>query len=404
MKRAVLVYGLLFIFSVMLSCAKPEQEPVAEQGDGIPVDQIFEYAAGQLSKSVAQVTDAEAFPFYTDKETGLWETMDDSWWASGFFSGCLWLMYEHTGDDIWRTHAVKWTESLKNQTSNTSDADIGYRIVNSYGNAYRLTGDETYRDGLLESAASLAARYSDRIGCVKAYDMDEWKYPILIDHMMNIELLFIGANSDDGGVAGWKEMAEKHAVKTMETCIREDGSSIQVVDLDPDTGEVLGHYTLCGLDGNSAWARGQGEGIYGFAIAYRETRNPVFLEAAMTLADYFLENLPEDKVPYWDFKDPEIPYTIRDASAASMTADGLLEMCALMAPGAERDRYYNAAVEILESLYENYMTTGTNSYGIIDHASFQGKDIMGADTSLVFGDYNFLSALMKYQRMNRSEP
>ena len=216
---------------------------------------------------------------------------------------------------------------------------------------------------------------------------------------MNIELLFIGANIDDGGVAEWKEMAEEHSVNTIRTCIREDGSSIQVVDLDPDTGEVIGHHTLCGIDGDSAWARGQGEGIYGFAIAYRETKNPDFLEAAKILADYFLENLPEDKIPYWDFKDPDIPNVIRDASASSMTADGLLEMCELMEPGAEKDKYYTAAVEILESLCENYMTKGTNSHGIIDHASFQSKDAMGADTSLVFGDYNFLSALLKYKRM-----
>ena len=394
MKKVLCVSSILLFVLFVLSCAGPEQE--VEQ-KGIPVDEIFDYAAEQLTKAVAQVQDSEQFPFYTDKETGNWETMDDSWWASGFFAGCLWLMYEHTGDEIWNTHAAKWTNSMENQKSNTSDADIGYRIVNSFGNAYRLTQDNHYKEVLIEAAGSLASRYSDKIGCVKAYDMDQWKFPILIDHMMNIELMFIGTNI--GGNPEWKTMAEKHSVNTIRTCIREDGSSIQVVDLDPDTGEVIAHHTLCGLSGDSAWARGQGEGIYGFAIAYRETKNPEFLKAAMKLADYFIENLPDDFVPFWDFKDPDIPYVIRDASASSMTADGLLEMCALMDAGTTRDKYFNAAVDILESLSTNYMTKGTKSLGVIDHASFQGIDAMGADTSLIFGDYNFLSALLKYKRM-----
>jgi unsaturated chondroitin disaccharide hydrolase len=399
MRKVLCAISILLVALFMVSCAQPEHDHdhAAMQSGTIPVDEIFEYAAGQLSKSVAANQDAEAFPFYTNKETGAWETMDDSWWASGFFAGSLWLMYEHTGDDTWMTHAKKFTDTMDNQLSNKADADIGYRIINSYGNAYRLTKEDKYKDGLLEAAASLASRFNEKVGVVKAYDMDQWKMPILIDHMMNIELMFIGANI--GGDAAWKAQAEEHSVNTVRTCIREDGSSIQVVDLDPDSGEVVGHHTLCGIDGDSAWSRGQGEGVYGFAIAYRETKNPAFLEAAKVLADYFLANLPEDKIAYWDMSDPNIPNVIRDASASSMTADGLLEMCSLMDDGAERDKYYEAAVEILESLWENYSTRGTNSQGIIDHASFQGKDAMGADTALVFGDYNFLSALLKYKRM-----
>jgi len=396
MKKLLYYSVMSLIIFALISCASPEQTPEPSSEVSIPVDEIFDYAAQQLAKSAAQVQDGETFPFYTDKETGEWVTMDDSWWASGFFAGCLWLMYEYTGDETWKQHAANWTNSMENQKTNTSDADIGYRIVNSFWQAYRLTKDDHYKNVLIESAGSLASRYSDKIGCVKAYDMEQWKFPILIDHMMNIELMFIGSNL--GGNPVWKTMAENHSINTVRTCIREDGSSVQVVDLDPETGEVLKHDTLCGLSGDSAWARGQGEGIYGFAIAYRETKNHDFLEAAKKLADYFIENLPDDHVPFWDFKDPAIPNVIRDASAASMTADGLLEMCSLMAPGPERDKYWNAAVDILESLYKNYMTKGTNSLGIINHASFQGKDAMGADTSLVFGDYNFLSALLKYKR------
>ncbi len=398
MKKVLCACIILLVALFVFSCGQSEPEQTMDQPSSeLPVEEIFDYAADQLSKAVASNQNPEAFPFYVDKETGEWVTMDDSWWASGFFAGCLWLMYDYTGDNTWMAHARKFTDSMENQLSNTSDADIGYRIVNSYWNAYRLTNEDKYRDGLIQAAGSLASRYNENVGVVKAYDMDQWQMPILIDHMMNIELMFIGANL--GGDADWKDMCIEHSTVTAHTCIREDGSSIQVVDLDPDTGEVIEHATLCGLSGDSAWSRGQGEGVYGFAIAYRETNIPEFLETAKVLADYFLENLPPDKAAYWDMKDPDIPNVIRDASASTMTADGLLEMCSLMPPGAERDRYYNAAVEILQSLWENYSTRGTNSQGIIDHASFQSADVMGADTSLIFGDYNFLSAVLKYQRM-----
>ncbi len=394
MKKFFYYTVMLLLVITVVSCTSPA--PTPESDAKVPVDDCYSFAGEQLLKSVEQIGDGNRFPFYT-KDDGTWETMDSSWWSSGFFAGCLWLMYEQTSDETWKEHATKWTDGMESEQYNKSDADIGYRIMNSFGNAYRLTGDEHYKDVIIESARSLASRYSDTIGCVKAYDVEEWKFPILVDHMMNIELLFWAARN--GGDPEWATMAENHALNTIRTCIREDGSSIQVVDLDPETGEVVGHYTLCGLSGNSAWSRGQGEGIYGFAIAYRETKNPEFLEAAQILADYFVENLPEDNIPYWDFSDPDIPNTIKDSSAASMTADGLLELCMLMDDSPAREKYYNTAVSMLESLCSaEYLAKESNSYGILSHATWKKPSDPGADTSLIWGDYNFMSALMKYKK------
>lgn len=405
MKRmSISLIVILMIVIGLASCGGGEQP--AEQAEGfalksaktVPVDDALAYAAVQLEKSFNSLNDTTQFPFYVDKETGKWSTMDENWWSSGFFAGCLWLMYENTGDEVWKTRADKWTRALENQQTVTADADLGYRMVNSYGNAWRITGDEYYRDVLVKSAESLALRYNDTVGAVKAYDgMPGLEFPILIDHMMNIELMFMGVNA--GGDAAWKDMCVNHSYKTMETTIRPDGSSIQMVDLDPNTGEKVKDATLCGLSGDSAWSRGQGEGIYGFAIAYRETKNQDFMDAAMKLADYAMANMPDDYVPFWDYKDPAIPNTIRDASAGSMIADGLLEMVSLLPDGPDKQKYFTHAENILESLCSNYMTKGMDTVGIIDHASFQGPDKMGADTSLIFGDCNFISALMKYKRI-----
>lgn len=402
MKKVVQVHWLLIsALCAALACAPSEtpqktEAPAPKPAKNIPVDEIFAYAGQQLAKSVELVRDGDKFPFYAEND-GTWKTMDSSWWCSGFFAGCLWLMYEKTGDEVWKTHADKWTKGMEKEQYIKADADIGYRIINSYGNAYAATGDNQYGKVVVKAAESLASRYSPKIGCVKAYDMDQWKFPILIDHMMNIELMFMGARM--GGDPRWKDQAEQHGLNTIRTCIRPDGSSIQVVDLDPETGAKIKDDTLCGLSGDSAWSRGHGEGIYGMAIAYRETRNPKFLDAFKVLADYYIANVPADYVPYWDFKDPNIPNTIRDSSAASMTADGLLEMCAQLPEGPDKAKYFELAENILDSLCSNYLTKGTNRPGILDHGSFQTPEKMGADTSLIFGDYNFLSALKKYKAM-----
>ena len=405
MKRmSISLFVILMVVIGIASCGggeQPAQQPEAfalQSAKTIPVDDALAYAAGQLEKSFDSLDDTAAFPFFVDKETGKWSTMDETWWSSGFFAGCLWLMYEDTGDEVWKTRADKWTRALENQQNATGDADVGYRMVNSYGNAWRVTGDEYYRGVLVKAAESLASRYDDTVCAVKAYDgLLGWEFPILIDHMMNIELMFLGVNA--GGDPAWKDMCVKHSYKTAETTIRPDGSSIQVVDLDPTTGDKVLDATLCGLSGDSAWSRGQGEGIYGFAIACRETGNQDFMATAMILADYAMANMPEDFVPYWDYKDPAIPNVIRDASAASMIADGLLEMVSLLPDGADKQKYFTAAENILESLCSNYMTRGMDTVGIIDHAAFQGADKMGADTSLIFGDCNFISALLKYKRI-----
>src|SRR5690606_35203766 len=84
--------------------------------------------------------------------------------------------------------------------------------------------------------------------------------------------------------------------------------------------------TAQGAADMSTWARGQAWLIHGFTMMYRETEMPEFLDTARRLANFYVERLPEDGVPYWDFNAPGIPNAERDASAGAIAASALLEL------------------------------------------------------------------------------
>src|SRR5699024_697391 len=73
---------------------------------------------------------------------------------------------------------------------------------------------------------------------------------------------------------------------------------------------------------------------------------------AENIAAYILDhpNLPDDKIPYWDFDDPKIPDAPRDASAGSLIASALLELGQFTESDAHKEQYIEAAEDILKSL------------------------------------------------------
>lgn len=300
----------------------------------------------------------------------------------------------------------------------TNHHDIGFLMYCSFGNAYRLTGNEAYKDVLVESARSLCTRFNEKTGCIKSWNYrkswngkDEWFYPVIIDNMMNLELLYFATKVTGDSV--YAKVANRHAETTAKNQFREDYSNYHVVNYDAETGEVLNQATCQGFSDNSAWARGQAWAIYGYTMAYRETHRQDFLDMAVHTADFWLNhpNLPEDGIPYWDFNagqedyvpdwnyDPEIFKVVpRDASAAAIVASAFLELSGYVTDGK---KYSAAAAHILKSLsspaYLAEPRTNCNfilmhSVGSIPH----GEEI---DVPLIYADYYYLEALMRYKNM-----
>lgn len=352
----------------------------------------------RLRAAADSLTGPPAYPRST-RDDGTWRTVPPHDWTSGFFPGLLWRMYEHSGDAYWERQARRWTEGLEDQQYNRGTHDLGFMLFNAYGNGYRLTGDTSYVPILLEAARSLASRYDSDVGATKSWDWsDEWDFPVIVDNMMNLELLFWAA--EHGGDEQFREIAIQHAITSAEHHVRPDGSTFHVVDFDPETGAVTERTTWQGAAPSSTWSRGQAWGLYGFTMTYRETGDPRFLTVARETADYFIARLPDDSIPHWDFDADRAPETPRDAAAGAIAAAGLLELSRLLDDEPAARRYYDVARNILRSLaQEPYLVKGSETHGILRHATGDRPHDSEVDVSLIYADYYFVEALMRYLEM-----
>ncbi len=318
-------------------------------------------------------------------------------WTSGFYPGCLWYAYEITGDTCYLTEAEKHTGLLKNQKDNGTTHDMGFKMFCSYGNGYKITNNKKYKNILLESAKTLATRYNPEVGCVRSWDhhKNQWEYPVIIDNMMNLELLFWAFEQTHDST--YYKIAVSHADKTMKNHFRKDYSSWHVVDYDSVTGKVIKKTTHQGYSDSSAWARGQAWGLYGFTMAYRFTRFKRYLEQAQNIAHYILsnKNLPDDLIPYWDFSLPSYENAPRDASAAAIISSALFELSEY---SAENSNYYRTtANKILNNLVKYYQTPGTfpKKYFILDHSTGNYPANSEIDVPIIYADYYFLEAVYR---------
>jgi len=358
------------------------------------VQRAISYSNKKITASLTTFGDSVEYPRSTDS-VGHWITVKPNDWTSGFFPGCLWKMYALTKDSSFFHAAEKWTAGLEEQKSNTRTHDVGFIIFCSYGNGYRIQRNDRYRDILLQAAQSLSTRFNPNNGCIRSWDNKKWEFPVIIDNMMNLELLFWV--SKHGGSHKLYEIAVSHALKTAENHFRQDGSTYHVVSYDSTSEEVLERGTQQGYSNESVWSRGQAWALYGFTMAYRETNDERFLRTAQRAADYFTQHLPSDFVPYWDFLAPNIPHEERDASAASIACSGLFELSDLSNEASSKHKYRRAAEKILASLCKPpYLSMGTNSMGILNHAVGSRPEGTEIDRSLIYGDYYFLEAIERY--------
>jgi rhamnogalacturonyl hydrolase YesR len=330
-------------------------------------------------------------------------SIDD--WTSGFFSGTMWYMYELTGDEKWKDLGVKYTENLDSIKYLTWHHDVGFMINCSYGNAYKVTKNEAYKDVIVEAAKSLATRFRPIPGVIQSWDEDRgwqgtrgWMCPVIIDNMMNLELLFEATRFS--GDSTFYKMAVSHADVTLENHFRSDYSCYHVIDYDKIKGGVRNKNTAQGYAHESAWARGQGWALYGFAVCYRETGDKRYLDLTDKIYNYLFthKNMPEDLVPYWDFDAPYIPNEPRDASAAAIIASALYELSEF-----DRPQYKVTADKIIESLSSPAYRAilGTNGNFLLMHSVGSIPHINEIDAPLNYADYYFLEALLRKQMIEK---
>jgi unsaturated chondroitin disaccharide hydrolase len=328
-------------------------------------------------------------------EKGQFKMVISKDWTSGFFPAELWYFYQYTKDKKWLDLAKKYTEDIRKEQFNTGTHDLGFMIYCPFGNGYNLTKDTSYRSVIIQAAKSLSTRFNATAGVLKSWDHneDKWKYPVIIDNMMNLELLFTATKFT--GDSSFYKIAVKHANTTMKNHFRPDFSSYHVLDYDTSTGKVLQKVTAQGYANESAWARGQAWALYGYTMCFRETKNKAYLAQADGIANFILSSkiTPEDGIPYWDYNDPMIPNVSRDASAAAITASALYELAKY---SKENKKYKAAADKILYSLSTKYVSKPGENYGfILEHSTGHRPAKSEIDVPINYADYYYLEALLR---------
>lgn len=352
-------------------------------------------------------------PEFTDKfqqaysENGFYPPVDNTDWTTGFWTGEIWLAWEHSGDPrLKRAGEVQVHDFLEriNKKIVVDHHDMGFLYSPSCVAAYKLTGSQEGREAAIKAADQLISRYHPVGEFIQAWgpmNAPE-NYRLIIDCLLNLPLLYWA--SDETGDDRYRETAEKHIHTAVANVIREDYSTWHTFFFNMETGAPDHGATCQGYRDGSAWARGQAWGVYGLALAYKYTKREDYIELFRHVTEYFLTHLPKDLVPYWDLEFTDGDDQPRDSSSASIAVCGMLEMSKYL-EAEEAEHYRRIASRIMKSLYDNYAVKDMEtSNGLVLHSTYSNHspyntcNHCGVDECNAWGDYFYMEALTRMSR------
>ncbi|MEQ1799233.1 MAG: glycoside hydrolase family 88 protein [Lacibacter sp.] len=403
MRNKTLCIFVLISLAVAAQSCRVQKKIKFKQDNGLLeiIEKNFKDADTQY-KVLAQNLPTDKFPKTYFPLTGKYEFSNSAWWCSGFYPGTLLYLYEQTKDNSLLNEANRILKVLEKEKLNTSTHDLGFMMYCSFGSALLIDPKPEYKEILISSAKSLVTRFNPTVGCIKSWDGRKNEYLVIIDNMMNLELLFWATRTT--GDSSFYKIAVTHANTTIKNHFRADNSSYHVINYNSETGAVLQKKTAQGFADESAWARGQAWGLYGYTVMYRETKDKKYLDQANKIAKFILNhpNLPADKIPYWDFNAPDIPNALRDVSAAPIIASALLELKTYVSE-IEANEYLTVAETILKSLSTPVYkaVAGTNGGFILQHGVGHIPQKTEVDVPLTYADYYFIEAMKRYKELNK---
>ncbi len=372
--------------------------PTLEQGD---VANAIKGATKIISAILPDYT--EKFPM-CNSEGGFYPQVENDDWTTGFWTGSLWLAYELTGDESYRKAAEVQVQSFLHRIENhiaVNNHDMGFLYSLSCVAAYKLTGSEDAKKAAILAADNLASRYRDVGNFLQAWGTpgDPAEYRLIIDCLLNLPLLYWA--SEVTGHASYAEKAENHIKTAMKCVLREDNSTYHTHYIDMQTGEPTTGITRQGNRNDSAWSRGQAWGIYGTALSYKYLKDEQYIGMFRRVTDYFLEQLPEDLVPYWDFDFDTGSDEPRDSSASAIAVCGMYEMAKYLEKD-EAEKYTKLADRLLKALITHCANDDlTVSNGLLLHGTYARASEFnpcrnrGVDECNTWGDYFYLEALTR---------
>lgn len=367
--------------------------------DDAKIKKAVENAIARLEMSLDRFYDELPLPAAANKRYKGNNTPD---WKNGMAVGMYWLAYMITKDDKFKKNAENLTEkfiAVADDQKTLNDHDTGFKITPSCVAAYKITGNERAKEAAIKAADILM----DHICPVNGFIIRAGKNPpggnptmyrMLVDSMMNIHLLFWA--TEVTGDKKYSDAAIKHYELTAKYLVREDGSSYHHYQFDPETNKPVKGVTLQGFADDSCWSRGHSWLMYGYPSSYRYTGREDALEINRAVSYYFLDNLPENMVPYWDFDFNTPSLEPRDSSASAIASCGLLQAADLL-PEESEDKaiFKNAAHRMVNALIDLCENKTEDRDGLIFHVTHAKPFNENIDGIEIYGDYFYLEALAR---------
>lgn len=374
-----------------------------ERFQGHRFEKIYiENAIEKVIKKIDIMMDrfGEKFPF-SSSHNGKYEVIENIEWTTSFWTGMLWLAFEHTQDEKYRNlaekHIISFKERIERKGTDVQHHDLGFLYTLSCVAGYKLTGSELGKEAAIEAAEFLITRFHEKAGIIQAWG--DLKDPneqgrMIIDCNLNLPLLYWA--SEVTKEDKYRNIAYSHVKQAQRYIIRDDSSTFHTFYMDIQNGEPKYGKTHQGASDESCWARGQAWGVYGFPLSYRYTEDNSLLDTTKKLANYFLNRLPDDLICYWDLVFTDGSGEPRDSSSNAIVVCGLLELIKyLPVTDPEREKYIESIFAMVRSLTENYLSEDEKEDGVLKHGTYALPQKIGIDEFCSWGDYYYFESLTR---------
>lgn len=352
------------------------------------LDWVCEKLLRNLNSYGSQFPSAEA-------ENGKYRREENTDWTNGFWTGMLWIAYEHTSDTRFKEAADRHVQSFKERLEKhivLDHHDLGFLYSLSTGAAYKICQDETIVHMLIEAADKLISRFQEKGGFIQAWGQldNEEEHRLIIDSLMNLPLLYTVTQLT--GDQTYSDRATTHYYSVVNNIFRDDYSTHHTFYFDPKTGNPLKGVTHQGFKDDSCWARGQAWAVSGLPFNSKHQSTLRDEKLYKEAVDYFIGQLPEDIVPYWDFAFIREDKQSRDSSSLSIAACGLLE-------AGKQNLYPNAhslAAGMVKYMMDHYTSKDDpENEGLLLHGVYAYAHGKGIDEPNIWGDYFYVEALYR---------
>ena len=339
------------------------------------------------------VRSREKLPYYSENGVHVSKHEQPDWWTNGFWGGMMWLMYNATGNEEYKITAKRCEQLLSGAFGNISALhhDVGFMWHITSGARCRLMGDKDAENTELFMASLLSSRFVLGGNFIRAWNTEKSENLTIIDTLMNVPMLYFA--SELVGDDRYKRIAMAHVDMVMRDHVREDGSTVHIVEHDRETGKKIREVAGQGYADNSCWSRGLSWAVYGFALSYIHTGKKEYLDTAVKCADYFISECGKTGyVPLLDFKAPKEP-VYYDSTAGVITACGLIEISKILSDS----KYFTAAMRVLKETDEKCCdyTESTDSIVGMGSVRYPHKENNAVHIPIIYGDFYFVEALCK---------